>query len=779
MVRVHPPGTGRSRRNSRSSLVARALIALLGMTVAVAGPLAAALAVSEPLRARLLIFTGASQTHAGVSAVLLAPMRLLRANLNTQPTRRIALDVKFKHMHKIHENRSRAIASKTLATSDEDFLPGSIDSNGQTAAMRLRLSGDRPELLEGEKWPLRINTRGDALVFGRRRFELKNPEAHGFQLERLFFEHLRREDVLAPRSSFVDVTLNGKHIGLMTLEESPALELLESQQRRDGAFLRLAILPGNENMVDLVESSPGGYHIEPLRPKRVKRSDKLERSYKSGRRLLRKYFEGTAPADDVFDAESWGGFLAISELWGAHDALRWGNLRFYLNPLTERLEPLGHAPGLVFGVGDRIEPPSKDPFAAGLLESPRIRNAYRRALTRIATQMLEPGFHARLAQLEAEQIHQLHREYPFRVTFDLEPALRRANQVLADSDGPIARYQAATIRAPGSDVETPLPFVSVEETLALHPFLEWDPGTREFFTRAGNWDVEGHLILPEGAGLTLPAGTTLRFEARRGIIARGPLHFRGEADAPVVLEGPAGSRKSRLWSGVYVVESMQPSKWTHVVVRNAGGFKRKRWELAGGVVFRKAPAEFNDCRFIRTRTDDALNMVRSRFAIQNSTILDSRSDGFDADYATGSIEAGVIEGAGGDAIDLGASNVTVRGVRMTSIRDKAVSVGERSRLSAEKLTIEHVGIGIAAKNGSHAELLDSTLHDIRDVALIAYMNRGEFGPSTLIAERNRITNTNLVALTQTGNRTLLDGVSLKPVDAALDQLYKDGGNERR
>jgi len=777
-VRVHPHESGRSRSHRRRSFVSRALIAALGAIFVATGTLAAALTASEPLRARLLDLTGASRTHAGIAAVLLAPARLLQANLNTRPTARIALDVKFKHMHKIHEKRSRAIATGILTTSDDDYLPGSIESGGKTIRMRLRLSGNRPELLEGEKWPLRIQTRGDSPVFGMRRFELKDPQSHGFQSERLFIEHLRSEDVLAPRTSFVDVTLNGKHIGLMTLEESPATELLESQQRRDGAFLRLLILPGNEDSLDLVDSSPGGYRIEPLRPKDVDRSAKLERSYKAGRRLLRGYFAGSIPADDVFDAESWGRFLAITELWGAHDALLWRNLRFYLNPLTQRLEPLGHAPGLAFGVDTETEPASRPRFAAGLLEAPRIRNAYLRARTRIAAEMLEPRFRERSERLEAEQLAQLHREYPFRVAFDLAPALRRADRVLADSGEPIVRYEAATARAAGSDSESPLPFVSVEETLARHPFLQWDPVAREFYARAGHWNVAGHLILPDGAGLRLPAGTTLRFEARRGIIARGPLQFLGDADAPVVLEGPAGPKRARLWSGVYVVESNRPSHWLHVVVRNAGGFKRKRWELAGGVVFRKTHAEIEDCSFTRTRTDDALNVVRSTFAIRNPTILDSESDAFDADYANGSIEAGLIERAGGDAIDLGTSKATVRGIRMASIHDKAISVGERSWLSAANLTIEHVGIGVASKNGSQAELLDSTLDDIRDVALIAYINRGEFGPATLIAERNRITNADLVALTQARSEIRLDGSFVKPVDAALDRLYKDGENER-
>jgi len=777
-VRVHPPGSGRSRRKSRRSLVARALLATLAITSAAAVPLAIALAISEPLRARLLEFTGASQTNEGVAALMLAPMRLLQARLNSPPPR-IALDVKFKHMLKIHEKRSRALASGTLETSDDDFLPGKIDTDGHPAPMRLRLSGERPDLLDGEKWPLRINTRGDALVLGMQRFELKDPAAHGFQSERLFIEHLRREDVLAPRSSFADISLNGKDVGLMTLEESPALELLESQQRRDGAFLRLAILPGNEHTLDLIESSPGGYRIEPLRPRDLDRSGKLARSFKAGRRLLRGYFEGSVPADDVFDAESWGRFLAIAELWGAETALHWANLRFYLNPLTQRLEPLGHSPGLAFGKSESTESPIEAQFAADLLESPRIRNAYRRSLVRIAAEMLEPDYQEQSARLQDEQLRLLHREFPFRVAFDLAPVLQRARQARARSGNePIPRHEAATVRPPNADVETPLPFVGVAETLERHPFLQWDPGAREFFSPAGHWNVSGHMILPEGTGLRLPPGTTLRFEARRGIIARGPLIFRGNADAPVVLEGPAGSKRAQLWSGVYVVESTQPSKWQHVVVRNAGGFDRKKWRLAGGVVFRKTTVEIDDCRFIATRTDDALNMVRSDFAIRNPTILDSRSDGFDADYATGSIEDGVIERAGGDAIDLGGSNVEIRGIRMASIRDKAVSVGERSRLTADALTIEHVGIGIASKNGSHAELMDSTLHSIREVALIAYVNRGGFGPATLIADRNRITNADLVALTQSGNHIVLDGVPLKPVDAALDRLYKDGENER-
>jgi len=225
------------------------------------------------------------------------------------------------------------------------------------------------------------------------------------------------------------------------------------------------------------------------------------------------------------------------------------------------------------------------------------------------------------------------------------------------------------------------------------------------------------------------------------------------------------------------VESKRPSRWSHVVIRNAGGFKRNGWTLAGGVVFRKARVELDHCTFTGSRGDDALNIVRSVFSLRDVVISEARSDGFDGDYVEGNIAGGSISHAGGDGIDLGGSRVTVRGTQFLDIRDKAISVGERSQLSARNIRIERAGIGLASKNGSEATITDSTLSDIADVALVAYMNRSEFGPGSLTAENNRITRSALPALAQTGSRVLLDGTILPPVDAAIDRLHKGGDYE--
>jgi len=778
MVRVSTSDAPQ-RGRARGPIVVAALLALgpaavLGFAGAVAG--------SERLRSALMERSGATTTRGALRAVALAPVHLLRAAASDVPANHLTLDVKFKHMHTIHEKRNAALRTGVLTTSDDGFVPASIDVAGRTVPVKLRLAGDRPDLLEGEKWPLRVRAKGDGHVFGMRRLDLRAPEVRGFRAKGMFFEHLKREDILAPRFFFfVDVTLNGRHIGLMALEESCSAELLESQQRRDGPMLRFDTPPGAAGLGGAIAMDSAALAAEtvvaPLRPRHMARSRTLSRNLETGTKLLRAYLGGTLDAGDVFDTDLIGRFLAVAELWGAQHALQWQNLRFYFNPLTARLEPVGHAAELQHPHRGDGSATRAAPFAARLLADPQIRAAFDRALHRIAGEMIEESFLTVMLEQEARQLRLLHREYPLRLPFDTGPVLRRAAR--------LQRIDAAALtaerpRAGGGAVggpALPLPTVSLAETLARHPFLAWDEASQALRAAPGRWDVQGSLILPAGAGLTLPAGTVLRFQPRHGLIARGPLTFLGEATAPVVLEGPAGEKRSQLWSGVYVVESQRPSLWTHVVVRNTGGFKRNGWRLAGGVVFRKAHVDLDHCTFTGSRTNDALNIVRSTFSLRDVTIFESLSDGFDADHSEGSITGGFISRAGGDGIDAGASRLTVRGTRLANIRDKAISVGERSRLSAHGVEIEHAGIGLASKNGSEAEIANSTFRDIADVALVAYMNRPEFGPGSLTAEGNRITGTTLPALAQTGNRVLLDGTILQPVDAAIDRLYKDGENE--
>ena len=99
------------------------------------------------------------------------------------------------------------------------MLPATLRLDGESIKVRVRLKGDFLDHLETDKWSLRVETRGGAQVFGMRRFSLQAPHTRFYHFEPLYLDHVRREGILAVRSHFVDVTLNGDRLGLMNVEE--------------------------------------------------------------------------------------------------------------------------------------------------------------------------------------------------------------------------------------------------------------------------------------------------------------------------------------------------------------------------------------------------------------------------------------------------------------------------------------------------------------------------------------------------------------------------------
>lgn len=751
------------------------VLALLGLAIAVVVAIGFAVLSSERWQAALQEASGAPTRELALRSALNAPANFVRANFSSERAPRLQIDLKFKHLHKLHAKRDAALARGLLEASPDDFVPAGIVTQHGTTDVKLRLAGGDVQHLWGRKWSLLVHVKGDGHVFGMRRFHLLSPELRGYQAETLFLEHLRREDVLAPRYFFVETIFNGKALGLMALEESFAIELLESQERRDGVMLRLQVRPGFA-LGEAAERSTSGVEILPIRARRVSGSKKLSRNLATATRRLRGYLGGTLPADVVFDTERMGRFLAVVETWGALNALRWEELRFYFNPLTASLEPIGFAGELQRELAERDAGVAALPFARMLLASAEVQRAFLAALRRSeAALRADPNA---IAAAEDRWLRILHRSHPLRAPLHAPTAAARAQRIARIDE---SRLQAITPEDPAAFGRKArrgvIPAESVERNLERHPFLRWDAAAAELSVRKGSWQVDGSILLPKGVGLRIPAGVVLSFEPDEGLIARGPLQFAGTADAPVVLEGPPDRKRKHLWSGVYLMESERPSRWTHVHVRNTGGFRRKGWMLAGGAVFRKTHIEFEHCRFSGNRSDDALNLVRSSFSMKDVEIVDAQSDAFDADYADGSIEGGLMRDANGDGIDLGGSQVRVTGTRLAELRDKAIVVGERSRLDASGLVIEKADIGLASKNGSYALLRRSQMRAIGRVALLAYANRPELGPGVLIAEDNRIEGAARVALAERGSEIVIDGERIASEAISIASLKDLAGSE--
>ena len=322
----------------------------------------------------------------------------------------IRLDVKFKHFRKIEQKRQEALKRDLLISSDDDFVPGNITVAGNTFDCKLRLKGDLSDHWSGHKWSLRVQLKDDAFVFGMSRFSLQDPVTRGHTGEWMFLESLRREGLLAVRYRFVNLTLNGKLMGVYAMEEHFSKELIESQGRREGVIVSF-----DENRLWQEEVTPQGNvdwgsvyqaaNLQPRNSKRVGRSPVLQKQKVAALNLLRGLQEKELEGDEVFASDRLGRFLAISRLWGAERGLLFADINFFFDPITGRLEPIGfdgnpgttvQTPYCYFSWGD-----IPDNWVNQALRSPRIAKAYIKHLDLFT----RPNYLAKLrGELEAKEL---------------------------------------------------------------------------------------------------------------------------------------------------------------------------------------------------------------------------------------------------------------------------------------------------------------------------------------------------------------------------------------
>ncbi|MCP4537073.1 MAG: hypothetical protein GY832_07990 [Chloroflexi bacterium] len=750
----------------------------------------------------------------------------------------------------IEAKRKQALQLGILLSSGGDYVPATIrvGTGGSESPVELRLKGDWTDHFASDKWSFRVRAMGENYVFGMRTFSLQDPSTRTFLNEWALLQNLRLEGVLGVRYRFVHIVLNEEYKGIYALEEGFSKELFEAQERREGLIIRY-----DEDLVweyrafyddQLVPQAINEFYIiDEFQSGRINADPALSAQRDVAVGLLRALWTGEQSGAQVFNIETMGRFLALSDLWRARHALVWHNLRYYYDPITARLEPVAFdchplaSTRSTEGIGLPQETFYRDPY---------LQAAYVRELERITqpgyVEQLEaqlgPQFDALYAALEPEfgpdvlarpwdtlrirqgllcqmlDPYQTIYAYAQRderqmaidvgnlldlpveiVGLEVDGAMLPAHDEWVQSESsdlvvpsPLEGFEQALVLRPLDPQATHIPYVhlqipppatfptdtvpeinvvtrlwgqstthtqtvlpgyalplaqgplptppTVEQALGQHPYLQLVDGQDTLRIAGGMWDVNGDLILPAGFGLRLDPGTTLRFGHNNLLLSRGPLDFQGTVDAPILLQ-PKQSKESQAapvtdrWNGIVVLQADGPSAWNYVTVERASAVDRDGWTLTGGVTFYASPIRLENCRILNSQAEDGINVIRTEFAFVRSEFAHTASDAFDADFSQGVVEECVFHDIGGDGIDVSGSDVRLHSVRLLDIGDKAISVGEASRLTAQDVYMENVTFGLVSKDLSRATLDDATIVNARRAGLAVYVKKPAYGPASL------------------------------------------------
>jgi hypothetical protein len=319
----------------------------------------------------------------------------------------------------------------------------------------------------------------------------------------------------------------------------------------------------------------------------------------------------------------------------------------------------------------------------------------------------------------------------------------------------------------------PLASQSIPQLQKEFPFLKINDNEKIVNVPSGNWTFEKFAVFPKGYSVVVEEAAILNFSKDAGWLIFGALQLNGRTGAKIRLV----SKDESAWRGIFVSQANFFARDKKSIVSFAEFSKTKNielgdWGSTGAVTFYESDVEIRGSIFKETSAEDALNIVHSRFSIENSIFSDTRSDALDTDFSNGSIFSSTFKNVGGDAVDFSGSLIELGELRFDEVEDKAISAGESSTVKASNIEISKAGTGVASKDASHVTISNVSFYEIVHEHLMSYTKKEQYSPPSLIATNVVFDTPKMRAMSQNGSTLIVNRKRVSTVKIDTKALYK-------
>jgi hypothetical protein len=278
-----------------------------------------------------------------------------------------------------------------------------------------------------------------------------------------------------------------------------------------------------------------------------------------------------------------------------------------------------------------------------------------------------------------------------------------------------------------------------------------DENDKTITLKTGSWQVAKDMLVPSGYTFNIYPNTNVDLIEGASILSYSAVNVVGEEDNPVIFRSSDSSAQ-----GIAVIAAGEVSKLEHVIIENIGAKAKNGNFLSGGMTFYESDVLLSNVLFYRNRSEDALNIVRSNFEMDNVEFTDIFADALDADFSNGKVANSKFTNIGNDGIDVSGSTVSVHSVEMKIVGDKGISAGERSRLRANNISINGAKIALASKDESRLTG-DQIVVRKSDIGLASYQKKSEFGPASITLSNVLFEETAESSVSESGSVIIIDG----------------------
>lgn len=258
------------------------------------------------------------------------------------------------------------------------------------------------------------------------------------------------------------------------------------------------------------------------------------------------------------------------------------------------------------------------------------------------------------------------------------------------------------------------------------------------------------IIIPTGYSVIFNSGTELILNENLFFISYSPVIMKGTKTSPIKI-----TSSDKLGEGFTIIQSRKESILDYVIFDGLSSLKNNGWSLTGAVVFAESDVSINNCTFTNNNCEDGLNIIQSNFTLTNSTISNTFSDGFDADFCVGSVSNSSFINTGNDGLDFSGSKISINNCTINNAGDKGISCGEKSSVEIDNVQIKTAIIGLASKDKSIVNIDKIELSDC-NIGFQLFQKKPEYGPAFINIINLKISNVDVQNECQDGSEIIIE-----------------------
>lgn len=234
----------------------------------------------------------------------------------------IVLDIKFKQFKKLENSRTKALQDGMIYHGHPS-VKAKLQYLDNVYNIKVGLKGYFLDHIATKKWSLKLNF-DDKSFAGMSAISIQAPFTRDFQTAPAIAYAMQQKNIITPRNGYLDVTLNGRQLGVMYYEERLGEALTEKSGvpygpifKYDEKASKLVLIDkkafwSNNSIFNFI-----GEKIEPL--------------------LLQpnKYVH-------LINEKKWAEYFATTFLFKCFHGSVDNNLIYYMHPLSQKIEPISN-----------------------------------------------------------------------------------------------------------------------------------------------------------------------------------------------------------------------------------------------------------------------------------------------------------------------------------------------------------------------------------------------------------------------------------------------------